>query len=69
MGGWKDSGIGWRNGGAGIRKYCRSEAIVTARFPNLPEPFWYPYTPERRAVINRITRLVTARGLRNRLGL
>ena len=69
MGGWKESGIGWRNGGAGIRKYCRSEAIVTARFPDLPEPFWYPYTPERRAVINRITRLVTARGVRDRLGL
>lgn len=69
MGGWKESGIGWRNGGAGIRKYCRSEAIVTARFPNLPEPFWFPYTTERRSVITRITRLVTARGIRDRLGL
>ena len=69
MGGWKESGIGWRNGGAGIRKYCRSEAIVTARFPNLPEPFWFPYTAERRSVITRITRLVTARGIRDRLGL
>ena len=67
MGGWKESGIGWRNGSAGIRKYCRSEAIVTARFPNLPEPFWFPYTAERRSVINRITRLVTARG-RDRIG-
>ncbi len=64
MGGWKESGIGWRNGLHGIRKYCRSEAIVTARFPWLPEPFWFPYTPERRGLINRLTRFVTGRGRR-----
>jgi acyl-CoA reductase-like NAD-dependent aldehyde dehydrogenase len=52
MGGWKESGIGWRNGGAGIRKYCRSEAIVTARFPNLPEPFWFR-TPFDRLRVRR----------------
>ena len=66
MGGWKESGIGWRNGLHGIRKYCRSEAIVTSRFPKLPEPFWFPYTPGRRRVIDRITRAVTGRGMKRR---
>jgi acyl-CoA reductase-like NAD-dependent aldehyde dehydrogenase len=32
MGGWKDSGIGARVGGAdGMRKYCRQETVVTPR--------------------------------------
>jgi len=69
MGGWKDSGIGYRNGAHGIRKYCRSEAIATARLHRFDEPLWYPYTESRRNVVDRLTRLVTARGIRNRLGL
>ncbi len=69
MGGWHQSGIGNRNGKTGIRKYCRSEAIVSARVQFLPEPFWFPYTPERRQITDRLTRFVNARGIRNRLGL
>lgn len=68
-GGWNESGIGYRNGKDGIRKYCRSEAIVTARMQGLPEPFWYPYTPEGRKSVERLTRLVNARGIRRRFGL
>lgn len=69
LGGWKESGIGYRNGKYGIRKFCRSEAIVTARTQLLPEPFWYPYTPERRESVEKLTRFVNARGIRRRLGL
>jgi betaine-aldehyde dehydrogenase len=69
LGGWKESGIGYRNGKYGIRKYCRSKAIVSARFQGLPEPFWYPYTPDRRQAVERLTRFVNARGIRRRLGL
>ena len=70
MGGWKDSGIGWRHGPTGIRKYCRTESIVTPRVPlRDSEPLWYPYTPRRRTLLNRLYRLINARGLRNRLGL
>jgi betaine-aldehyde dehydrogenase len=68
LGGWKESGIGYRNGKHGIRKYCRSEAIVTARTQVLPEPFWYPYTPSRREAVEKLTRFVNARGIRRRLG-
>jgi acyl-CoA reductase-like NAD-dependent aldehyde dehydrogenase len=70
MGGWKDSGIGWRHGAPGIRKYCRTETIVTPRFRTAKdEPLWYPYTARRRRLIDRVYRAVNARGLRNRLGL
>jgi betaine-aldehyde dehydrogenase len=70
MGGWKESGIGWRHGPTGIRKYCRTESIVSPRVPlRDSEPLWYPYTPRRRTLLNRLYRLLNARGLRNRLGL
>ena len=70
MGGWKDSGIGWRHGPTGIRKYCRTESIVTPRLPQARnEPLWYPYSPKRRKMLNRLYRALNARGLRNRLGL
>ena len=44
MGGWKESGIGFRHGEAGIKKYCRRESIVVTRFGGKREPTWYPYT-------------------------
>jgi betaine-aldehyde dehydrogenase len=70
MGGWKDSGIGWRHGPTGIRKYCRTESIVTPRLPTTKnEPLWYPYTPRRRKALNRLYRLLNARGLAGRLGI
>ena len=33
------------------------------------EPLWYPYTPGRRKLMNRLYRLINARGLKNRLGI
>ena len=32
MGGWKESGIGYRHGAQGIRKFCRTESLVITRF-------------------------------------
>ena len=70
MGGWKDSGIGSRHGPGGIRKYCRTEAIVSPRLPQMKnEPLWYPYTPRRRRLLNRLYRFYNARGLKSRIGL
>ena len=70
MGGWKDSGIGWRHGPGGIRKYCRTESIIAPRLPQAKsEPLWYPYTPRRRKMLNRLYRFFNARGLRDRIGL
>lgn len=70
MAGWKQSGIGARNGGAhGIRKYCRTQAIVSSRVAPRAEPMWYPYRPLRGKLVRRLTRFVMARDLRRRLGL
>jgi acyl-CoA reductase-like NAD-dependent aldehyde dehydrogenase len=70
MGGWKESGIGFRHGSYGIKKYVRPESIVVPRIKQgKRDPLWFPYTSVRRKLVNRVNRLVNARGLRNRLGL
>jgi acyl-CoA reductase-like NAD-dependent aldehyde dehydrogenase len=70
MGGWKESGIGFRHGSYGIKKYVRPESIVVPRIKQgNRDPLWFPYTSVRRKLVNRVNRLVNARGLRNRLGL
>lgn len=70
MGGWKDSGIGWRHGPGGIRKYCRTESIIAPRLPLAKrEPLWHPYTPARRKLLNRLYRFFNAQGIRDRVGL
>jgi len=69
MGGWKQSGIGYRHGEPGIKKYCRTESIVATRFGGKREPTWYPYTKARRGLVGRIGRAFHARDLKRRLGL
>src|SRR3954452_25625308 len=70
MGGWKSSGIGQRHSVHGIRKFCRVESIVSPRFPQgRADPLWFPNSRRKRTFINRLFRLVNARGWRNRLGL
>jgi betaine-aldehyde dehydrogenase len=69
MGGWKQSGIGYRHGEPGIRKYCRTESVVITRFAGKREPTWFPYTRGRRDLVGRAMRAVNARGLKRRLGL
>jgi acyl-CoA reductase-like NAD-dependent aldehyde dehydrogenase len=69
MGGWKQSGIGFRHGAPGIKKYCRSESLVITRFGGKREPGWYPYTKSRRFLIGPMVRFFNARDWRRRLGL
>ncbi|HXS47923.1 MAG TPA: aldehyde dehydrogenase family protein, partial [Solirubrobacterales bacterium] len=68
MGGWKQSGIGYRHGEYGIKKYCRAESIVVTRFGGKREPNWFPYTKSRRGLVSRVTRAFSARDWRRRLG-
>lgn len=70
MGGWKDSGIGFRHGAYGIKKFVRPESLVINRFGQGPDrdPFFFPYTSERRNLINRIFRFFSARDWRRKLG-
>jgi betaine-aldehyde dehydrogenase len=69
MGGWKESGIGYRHGEPGIKKYCRTESVVITRFSGKREPTWYPYTKARRGLVARIGQAFIARDLRRRLGM
>jgi acyl-CoA reductase-like NAD-dependent aldehyde dehydrogenase len=66
MGGWKQSGIGSRAGGAdGIRKYCRAQAITAPRIPvGSKELLWYPSSPRRVKLALAVMRASAARGLR-----
>ena len=69
MGGWKQSGIGSRNGDYGIKKYCRPESIVVTRFGGKNEPAWYPYTRGRRSPgVTGLPTAFNARDLKRRLG-
>ena len=70
MGGWKNSGIGFRHGAYGIKRMCRSEVIVSPRIPQgKRDPLWFPHKRSGRRMVNGIFRFINARGLRARLGL
>jgi acyl-CoA reductase-like NAD-dependent aldehyde dehydrogenase len=69
MGGWKESGIGYRHSDVGIKKYCRPESLVITRFSGKREAIWYPYNKSRRRLISGIARAFSARDWRRRLGL
>ena len=70
MGGWKSSGIGFRHGAYGIRKFVRSEVITQPRIrPLASELQWFPYSNRKRSIIRNIYRFFNSRGLRAKLGL
>ncbi|MDO3402982.1 aldehyde dehydrogenase family protein [Mycolicibacterium neoaurum] len=70
MGGWKNSGLGSRFGGAqGVLKYCRQQSVVEERFALKTEPTWYPVNPARSRLMARAVRLLGAHDWRRRLGL
>jgi betaine-aldehyde dehydrogenase len=69
QGGWKESGVGARLGGApGIRKFCRPQAITATRLAPRSELLWYPYTSRKGKLALRLTRFLLARDWRRRLG-
>jgi hypothetical protein len=69
FGGWNDSGVGSRSGGAdGIRKYCRVKSIVAERVTLSKEPSWYPYSRGKGKLLEAAGRFVSARDWRRRLG-
>ncbi len=68
MGGWKDSGIGFRHGEYGIKKFVRPESLVITRFGQKREPLYFPYTKKRRDQIRSLVNFFNARDWRRRLG-
>ena len=70
MGGWKSSGVGFRHGEYGIKRFCRTEAIVSPRLPQgKRDPMWFPHRARDRRIMAAVFRFINARGLRNRLGI
>jgi acyl-CoA reductase-like NAD-dependent aldehyde dehydrogenase len=61
MGGWKTSGVGSRHGANGIRKYCRTQTILSQRFAPKKDLNMYPYAPWRSRLLGRVVRLVHGR--------
>jgi acyl-CoA reductase-like NAD-dependent aldehyde dehydrogenase len=68
QGGWKESGVGARLGGAqGIRKYCRPQAVTATRLAPRSELLWYPYTALKGKLFLRVTRFLFAHDWGRRL--
>ncbi len=69
MGGWKESGIGYRAAGpSGVLKFCRQQAITAPRLPTQKsEMLWYPASNRRKIALG-LMRALSARG-RRRFGL
>jgi acyl-CoA reductase-like NAD-dependent aldehyde dehydrogenase len=70
MGGWKNSGVGFRHGEYGIKRFCRTEALVSPRFPQgKRDPLWFPHNRRERRFMTGLFRFFNARGIKDRLGL
>ncbi len=70
MGGWKQSGIGYRHGEYGIKKYCRTESVVDHPLRRQARTDLVPVHAGRAAASSsRIARAFNARDWRRRLGL
>jgi acyl-CoA reductase-like NAD-dependent aldehyde dehydrogenase len=62
MGGWKESGLGTRHGEEGIRKYCRQQSSVVARWGPKREVFMFPYSKRSWKVIRGMLKVLYGRG-------
>jgi acyl-CoA reductase-like NAD-dependent aldehyde dehydrogenase len=66
MGGWKTSGLGYRHGPGGIRKYCRQQSLLVTRYaPMRKDLHMLPYKAGTTKLITRILRLLYGRGKRD----
>lgn len=59
FGGVKQSGIGWRHGGAeGIRQFCVAQSILAERRRRPREGVWFPYSIRRARLMERLLGLM-----------
>ena len=55
MGGAKPgSGVGYRHGPGGIRKYCRHQSLLISRLNPRRDVHMYPYSARRTRLFNRV---------------
>jgi acyl-CoA reductase-like NAD-dependent aldehyde dehydrogenase len=66
MGGWKTSGLGYRHGPGGIRKYCRQQSLLVTRFaPMRKDLHMLPYKAGTSKLLGRVLKLLYGRGRRD----
>ena len=66
MGGWKQSGLGYRHGAGGIRKYCRQQSVMVTRFSPMKKDLWMlPYDKKVTGLVAKIVRVIYGRGKRD----
>ena len=58
FGGRKSSGVGQVNGETGLRGYSYATPILIERFNPKEEHVWYPYTPEKGKLLQKIMKIV-----------
>jgi acyl-CoA reductase-like NAD-dependent aldehyde dehydrogenase len=65
MGGWKTSGLGFRHGAGGIKKYCRQQALLITRFSPLKKDLhMMPYKASTTKLLGRLVKTLYGRGKR-----
>jgi len=64
MGGAKASGMGYRHGPGGIRKFTQHQALLVSRINPKRDVYMYPYRPLTTRLFTRFLRLVYGRGRR-----
>jgi len=66
MGGWRDSGMGARFGGAqGLLRFCRAQGVTSPRLATRADQLlWYPYSPRKSRLAAAVVRFAVGRGRR-----
>jgi acyl-CoA reductase-like NAD-dependent aldehyde dehydrogenase len=65
MGGVKASGIGFRHGAGGIRKFTQQQALLISRLHPRRDIHMYPYTAKMTARLGKLVRFLYGRGKRD----
>jgi acyl-CoA reductase-like NAD-dependent aldehyde dehydrogenase len=64
-GGTPGSGVGYRHGPGGIRKYCRQQALLISRLHLSRDIHMFPYSRRRSRILTRVLRILYGRGVRS----
>jgi acyl-CoA reductase-like NAD-dependent aldehyde dehydrogenase len=65
MGGAKASGLGYRHGPGGIRKFTQHQALLVSRLPFRRDVHMYPYRARTSRLLQRAIKLLYGRGRRD----
>ena len=64
-GGVKASGLGFRHGTGGIRKYTQQQALLISRLHPKRDLHMYPYSARMTGVLGKLVRILYGRGARD----